>query len=92
MVDLECIMSIPKSDLQEASKALNKNDIPQLVEWLSLKDNSIRYQAFLLLQSRSIFFNDVYPFWDIFREKLNRVLLIYWQRALQIPLGIFMVM
>jgi hypothetical protein len=71
MVDLECIMSIPKSDLQEASKALNKNDIPQLVEWLSLKDNSIRYQAFLLLQSRSIFFNDVYPFWDIFREKLN---------------------
>jgi len=71
MVDLESIMTIPKSGLQEASKALTKNDIPQLVEWLSLKDDNIRYQAFLLLQSRSIFFNDVYPFWDTFREKLS---------------------
>ncbi|MGI6331287.1 MAG: hypothetical protein ACOX1Y_06010 [Zhaonellaceae bacterium] len=71
MVDLESIMSIPKSDLQETSKALNKNDIPQLVEWLSLKDDNVRYQAFLLLQSRSTFFNDVYPFLDTFREKLN---------------------
>jgi len=71
MVDFESIMSIPKSDLQEASKELNKSDIPQLVEWLSLKDENIRYQAFLLLQNRSIFFNDVYPFWDTFREKLN---------------------
>jgi hypothetical protein len=71
MVDLESIMSISKSDLQEASKALNKNDIQQLVECLSLKDDNIRYQAFLLLQSRSVYFNDVYPFWDAFREKLN---------------------
>lgn len=71
MIDLESIMSIPKSDLQDVSKELNKNDIPQLVEWLSLKNDNIRYQAFLLLQSRSIFFNDVYPFWDTFREKLN---------------------
>ncbi|NLT95552.1 MAG: hypothetical protein GXW85_08525 [Clostridia bacterium] len=71
MVDLESIMSIPKTDLQEASKALNKNDISQLVEWLSSKDDNIRYQAFLLLQSRSLFFNDVYPFWDFFRQKLN---------------------
>ena len=45
--------------------------IPQLVEWLSLKDDDIRYQAFLLLQNRSIFFNDVYPFFDTFCEKLK---------------------
>jgi hypothetical protein len=71
VVDLESIVSIGKSDIQKASKELNKNDIPQLVDWLSLKDDNIRYQAFLLLQSRSIFFNDVYPFWDTFHEKLR---------------------
>lgn len=71
MVDLESIMSIPKSDIQEAAKALNNDDIQQLVEWLSFKDDKIRYQAFLLLQSRTIFFDDVYPFWDIFCDKLK---------------------
>lgn len=71
MITIEKILSIPKSDLQQVSKALNKDDIPQLVEWLSLKDDNVRYQAFLLLQSRSIFFNDVYPFWDTFRNKLK---------------------
>ena len=71
MISIEEIMSIPKDGLQEASKALDKNDIPQLVEWLSLKDDNIRYQAYLLLQSRSIFFDDVYPFWDTFRDKLG---------------------
>lgn len=71
MVDLERIMSIPKSNIQEASKALNTDDIPQLVEWLSSRDDEIRYQAFLLLQSRTIFFDDVYPFWDTFHEKLK---------------------
>ena len=71
MNSLENIMSVPKSDLLEASKTLNKNDIPQLVELLSLKDDNIRYKAFLLLQGRSIFFDDVYPFWDTLRNKLR---------------------
>jgi len=60
-----------ESDLPEASKKLNKEEIPQLVEWLTLKEDSIRYQAFLLLQNRSVFFADVYPFWDTFRNKLK---------------------
>jgi hypothetical protein len=64
-------MSISKSDLQEASKALHKEDIPQLVEWLNLKDDNIRYQAFLLLQNRSSFCNDVYPYWDTLQSKLK---------------------
>lgn len=65
------LMSISKSDLQEASKVLDKKDIPQLIEWLTSKDDSIRYQAFLLLQNRSLFFADVYPYWDDLRNKLN---------------------
>lgn len=71
MINFESIMSIPKDDIQEASKVLNKDDIPQLIEWLSLKDDNIRYQAFLLLQNRSTFFDDVYPFWDTFYDKLK---------------------
>lgn len=71
MITLKNIMSIPKSDLQEVSKNLSNSDIPQLVEQVSLKDDNIRYQAFLILQSRSIFFNDVYSFWDTFRDKLK---------------------
>ncbi len=71
MVSIESIMSIDKSDMQEASKAVSKDDIPQLVDWLSLKDDNIRYQAFLLLQNRSVFFDDVYPYWNTFRDKLK---------------------
>ncbi len=65
------IMSIDKSELQEVSKTLDKDDIRQFVEWLSLKDDNVRYQAFLLLQSRSLSFDDVYPYWDILRGKLK---------------------
>lgn len=71
MITIERLMSIDKNDLQEASRALDKSDLQQLVEWLSEKYDKIRYQAFLLLQNRSQLFNDVYPFWDVFRGKLN---------------------
>ncbi|OQA47488.1 MAG: hypothetical protein BWY46_01841 [Firmicutes bacterium ADurb.Bin300] len=71
MFTKESITAIDKSDIQEVAKALTKDDIMQLVEWLSLKEDNIRYQALLLLQSRSILFDDVYPFWDTFRSKLK---------------------
>jgi hypothetical protein len=71
MITTESIMSIAKNDLPEASKTLSKGDISQLVEWLSLKDDSVRYQVFLILQSRSNFFDDVYPYWDTLRSKLK---------------------
>jgi len=71
MITIESMMSIDKSDLQEASKTIDKEDIAQLVEWLALKDDKIRYQAFLLLQNRALFFDDVYPYWDIFQKKLH---------------------
>lgn len=64
-------MLVDKSALQEEAKKLNKDDISRIVERLSLKDDNARYQAFLLLQNRSIFFDDVYPHWDIFRSKLK---------------------
>ncbi|SBW05616.1 conserved hypothetical protein [uncultured Eubacteriales bacterium] len=71
MVTIESIMSIDKNDLQGTAMRLSQNDISQLVEWLSLKDDNVRYRAFLILQSRSLFFGDVYPYWDTFQSKLQ---------------------
>jgi hypothetical protein len=71
MITQERLVSIPKSDLPEASKTLDEEDISQLIEWLALKDDNIRYQTLLLLQNRSLFFADVYPYWDTLRSKLK---------------------
>ena len=72
MVTAESIQSIDKNNLEDVSKTLSSEDISQLVEWLSLKDDTTRYPAFLLLQSRSRLFDDVYPYWDTFQGKLKR--------------------
>lgn len=56
---------------RKRQKKIDNEEIKQLVEWLSEKDDKIRYQSFLLLKSRSESFDDVYPFWDVFSEKLK---------------------
>lgn len=71
MITFEEIIAIPKEGLQQAAQALEKDSIPQLVEWLNLKDDSIRYQAFLLLQNRSMLSDDVYTYWSTFQSKLT---------------------
>jgi hypothetical protein len=71
MITVSSILSMEQEGLQEASKQIQEEDIPQLVEWLSEKDDKIRYPSFLLLRARSEFAQDVYPYWDIFCEKLK---------------------
>jgi hypothetical protein len=71
MITIESMMAFDRGALPEAARKLNKDDIPQLVDWLSLKDDANRYQTFLLLQSRSQLSDDVYPYWDTFRYKLK---------------------
>ncbi len=71
MYNLERLLSIDKNDMSEASKTINSDELRQLVELLSEKDDKIRYQSFLLLQNRSMNFDDVYSYWDIFCEKLQ---------------------
>jgi hypothetical protein len=71
MFTIERLLSYEKEDLPDVSKALDKDDLHQLVDWLSEKDDTIRYQSFLLLKHRSEYFNDVYPYLDIFCEKLR---------------------
>ena len=71
MLTLENLMLIDKKELPEAAKAMSSSELSNLVELLTEKNDKIRYQAFLLLQNRSMFFDDVYPFWENFRLKLN---------------------
>ncbi len=71
MISVDEIMSIDKDKLPEAAEAVGISDLPLLVDLLSEKDDKIRYHALLLLQYRSQLFNDVYPFWDTFRQKLK---------------------
>ena len=71
MITLEELVPLEKTAIPEVSKSLEKGDIVQLVEWLEEKDDKIRYNSLLLLQSRSTTSPDVYPFWDIFKDKLK---------------------
>lgn len=66
IITIERLFTIEKEDLLEFSKTLEAEDISQLVEWLTEKDDKLRYNSLLLLEHRSEEYNDVYPFWDIF--------------------------
>lgn len=68
---LDQLMNLPKEALAEAAKTLSAEDIAALVPLLALKEDDIRYQAFLLLKERSAIEADVFPFWQTFLEKLN---------------------
>ena len=50
---------------------MSEGDISQLVEWLMLSDDNARHKALLLLQCRSSYAGDVYPYWEVFRAKLK---------------------
>ncbi|KUO70557.1 MAG: hypothetical protein APF77_22010 [Clostridia bacterium BRH_c25] len=71
MLTLERLSSLEKDELEDISKTLRVDDIHQLVDWLSEKDDTTRYHSFLLLQHRSEYSDDVYLYWDIFCEKLK---------------------
>lgn len=71
MITIENLMVFDKGQLPEAAKAIDNSELPRLVELLPEKKDSIRYQAFLILQYRSRLFHDVYPFWETFRSMLK---------------------
>jgi len=68
---LNDLITIDKECIPEAAESLTPNDLPQLVALLDEKDDKLRYSAFLLLQSRSDVTDDVYPFFDVFVDKLK---------------------
>ncbi len=71
MMTVDEMTAIGKDDLEQASKQLTGEDLAQLIDLLSVKEDRIRYQAFLLVQNRSKSFDDVYPFWNVFSQKLK---------------------
>jgi hypothetical protein len=68
---LNDLITIDKECIPEAAESLASNELPRLVALLDEKDDKLRYSAFLLLQSRSDVTDDVYPFFDVFVDKLK---------------------
>lgn len=68
---LDQLLNLPKEALPDAAKALSPEEIFELVPLLALKEDDIRYQAFLLLKERSAIAGDVFPYWQTFLEKLQ---------------------
>ncbi len=71
MIDADTLRSIDKNDIHAISERLEEKDLAFLAGCLAEKDDKIRYPAFLLMQTRSLYHKDVYPFWDLFVSKLK---------------------
>ena len=71
MINISMLLEINKDNAALAAQKLESQDIGFLVDILAEKDDKVRYPALLLLQSRSAISDDVYPFWEVFRNKLT---------------------
>ena len=71
MMNISMLFEINKDNAGQAARKLESADIGFLVGLLDEKDDKVRYPALLLLQSRSVMHDDVYPYWDVFRGKLK---------------------
>lgn len=70
MITAEALINAQKDELTELSKDLTADEIALLVEWLSDKDDKLRYPCFLILQQRAKSSDELYKYWEVFREKL----------------------
>ena len=70
MIKIEYLIE-NKNTIDEVAKQLNTNDIEYLINLLNEKNNEVRYTAFLVLQSSSQMFSDVYKYWKDFCKKLS---------------------
>ena len=70
MLDFTALSALPRARIPAAAESLGGDEIALLVELLAEKNDAVRYSAFLLLQARSAFKDDVLPYWNAFFEKL----------------------
>ena len=70
-MDSERLKAVTRDQILALSKTLIATDIRFLVETLNEKDDKLRYNAFLLLQSYSRLFSAVYEYWDELEKKLD---------------------
>ena len=64
------LIELKKEELSVRATALSSEEIAWLVDLLAEKNDKIRYGAFLLLNERSLTQADVFPYWDVFAQKL----------------------
>lgn len=57
--------------IAQHSNQLTTAEIDQLIEWLDEKNDDIRYKSLLILKDRSHNYDDVFPYWDVFVDKMN---------------------
>ena len=65
------LMTLPRDAIPETSKTLSEGDIKFLFRMLIEKDEKLRYNAFLLLQSSSTRSPQVYQYWNEIEDKLS---------------------
>jgi hypothetical protein len=70
-MNIDKLKALTKTEIMAASKNLNADDIRFLIQTLNEKDDTLRYNAFLLLQANSRLFPFVYEFWSYLEAKLE---------------------
>lgn len=70
-MNLEELRLVKKEKILEISKRLKRTDIDFLVDSLAQRNDTIRYNAFLLLREISQQSPVVYEYWDEFDKKLG---------------------
>ncbi|PKM72928.1 MAG: hypothetical protein CVU91_07855 [Firmicutes bacterium HGW-Firmicutes-16] len=71
MITADILIATPKDELSSLSKELDSDDVELLIEWLSVKEDKLRYPSLLVLQMRSKDSDCLYKYWPVFREKLK---------------------
>lgn len=71
MITKDFLCAFDKNAVADVAATLSPEDIECLVAWLAEKEDSVRYPSLLLLQERSSHTVDVFPYWDVFAEKLS---------------------
>jgi hypothetical protein len=65
------LIELSKEALPPCAAALSSDEIAWLVNLLAERNDKIRYGAFGLLNERSLSSADVFPYWDVFADKLG---------------------
>lgn len=74
MINIDDLFNLDRSDsvkIKEQADKYNTDDIAALVNFLSDKDDKLRYPSLLLLLSRSSVDNSIYKYLDVFLDKLK---------------------
>jgi hypothetical protein len=70
-LDIDRLKNLSKKEIPDLAKELSSKNVDFLVATLTEKDDTVRYNAFLLLQANSRLFPLVYSHWEEIEKKLE---------------------